>query len=169
MSRKLKFKEKGQRTDRLRQHREFTAVYRQFACIGAECKAFDADEIADVEQFLEYRVVERRIAFGTDVIAADVDLDAARMVLQLEKRRAAHDATRHDTSCNADILVFIRLRVEMFSDFAGGGRHLVSGCGIGFDAQFAQRLQRLAPQLFLFAEFGDHYVVILFVAIVRQS
>lgn len=57
----------------------------------------------------------------------------------------------------------------MFSDFAGGGRHLVSGCGIGFDAQFAQRLQRLAPQLFLFAEFGDHYVVILFVAIVRQS
>ena len=42
-----------------------------------EREAFDADEVADVEQFLENRVVERRIAFGADVVAADVDLNAA--------------------------------------------------------------------------------------------
>ena len=47
----------GQRADRLREHRELAAVHRQFARVGVEREALDADEIADVEQFLEHRVV----------------------------------------------------------------------------------------------------------------
>ena len=46
-----------------------------------EGESLHADEVADVEQFLENRVVECRIAFGADVVAADVDLNAARVVL----------------------------------------------------------------------------------------
>ena len=71
-----------------------------------EGESLHADEVADVEQFLENRVVERRIAFGADVVAADVDLNAARVVLQLEERGAAHDAARHDAAGDADVLKF---------------------------------------------------------------
>ena len=131
-------------------------MYRQLAAVGAEGEALDADEVADVEQFLEDRVVERRIPFGADVVAADVDLDAARVVLQFEERGAAHDAARHDASGDADALEIILRRIEILGDFACRGRHLVAGGGIRLDAQVAQCLERLAAQLFLFAEFDCH-------------
>ena len=41
----------------IRDSRELAAVHRQFARVGVEREALDADEIADVEQFLEHRVV----------------------------------------------------------------------------------------------------------------
>lgn len=55
-------------------------------------------------RLLEHRVVKRRISFGTDVVAPDIDLDAARVVLQFEEGGAAHDAARHDASGDADAL-----------------------------------------------------------------
>ena len=131
----------GQRADRLRQNRKVFAVDRQLARIGAEGEAFDADDVADVEQLLEDRIVERRISFGADVVAADVDLDAARVVLQLEERGAAHDTARHDTARDADILKVFLLVVVAFGDFTRGGRHLVAGGGVGVDAQIAQCLK----------------------------
>ena len=148
----------GQRADRLRQHGELTAVHRQFAGVGMEGESLHADEVADVEQFLENRVVERRIAFGADVVAADVDLNAARVVLQLEERGAAHDAARHDAAGDADILEILLRVVVVIGDFARRGRHFVTGGGVGFDAQIAQRRERLPAKLFLFAEFDCHIV-----------
>ena len=152
----------GQRTDRLREHGEALAVYRQLAAVGAEGEAFDADEVADVEQFLEDRVVERRIPFGADVVAADVDLDAARVVLQFEERGAAHDAARHDAAGDAHLLKVLFLVVVLVGDFTRRGRYLVTGGGVGLDAQVAQRLKRLSAQLFLFAEFDCHMFCCLY-------
>ena len=43
-------------------------------------------------------------------------------------------------------------------DFARRGRHFVTGGGVGFDAQIAQRRERLPAKLFLFAEFDCHIV-----------
>ena len=42
-------------------------MYRQLTGVGTEGEALDADEVADVEQFLEDRIVERRVAFGADI------------------------------------------------------------------------------------------------------
>ena len=148
----------GQRADRLREHRELAAVHRQLARIGMEREAFDADEVADVEQFLEHRVIQRGIAFGADVVAADVDLNAARMVLQFEERSAAHDAARHDAACDADVPVVALGLVEVFGDLPRRGRHFVTGGGVGVDAQLAQGCERLSPELFLFTEFDAHIV-----------
>ncbi len=146
----------GQRADRLREHREAFAVYRQLAGVGAEGEALDADEVADVEQFLEDRIVERRVAFGADVVAADVNLDAARVVVQFEERGAAHDAARHDAAGDADVVVVVLRVVVVFGDFTRRGRHFVACGGIRLDAQVAQRFERLAAQLLLFAEFDCH-------------
>ena len=151
----------GQRADRLRQHGEPAAVYRQLAGVGEEREALDAHEVADVQQFLEDRVVERRIAFGTDVVAADVDLYAARVVLQLEERGAAHDAARHDAAGDAHLLKVLLVGVVVVGDFTRRGRHLVTGGGVGLDAQFTERRERLSAKLFLFAEFECHIVCVL--------
>ena len=148
----------GQRADRFRQHGETAAVHRQFAGVGEEREALDAHEVADVEQFFEDRVVERRIAFGADVVAADVDLNTARVVLQFEERGAAHDAARHDASGDAYLLEILFGVVVVVGDLARRGRHLVAGCGVGFDAQFTERRERLSAKLFLFAEFECHIV-----------
>ena len=148
----------GQRADRLREHGERLAVYGEFAGVGAEGKPFHADEVADVEQLLEDRVVERRVPFGADVVAADVDLDASRVVLQLEERGAAHDAARHDAARDADLLEVLRVVVVTLGDFARRGRYVVACGGVGFDAQVAQGVERLSAKLFLFAEFDCHIV-----------
>ena len=47
----------GQRPQRLAQHRQFLDVHRDFAHLRAEGEAFHADEVADVEQTLEHRVI----------------------------------------------------------------------------------------------------------------
>ena len=133
----------GQGPQRFGEQGQLLAVYRQFAGIGAECETLDSDDVADVEQFLEHRVVKRRISFGTDVVAPDIDLDAARVSCS-SKKEALHDAARHDASGDADALEIILRRIEILGDFACRGRHLVAGGGIGVDAEFPQCGERLA-------------------------
>ena len=48
--------------------------------------------------------------------------------------------------------------IEVFGDLPRRGRHFVTGGGVGFDAQIAQRRERLPAKLFLFAEFDCHIV-----------
>ena len=50
--------------------------------LRAENEAADADEVANVEQLFEYGVIQFRVRWiGADVVAGDVDLDAAGGVL----------------------------------------------------------------------------------------
>ncbi len=155
----------GQRTHRLRNDGQFAAVHRQLARVGAEREALHAHEVADVEQLLEDGVVQRRIALGADVVAADVDLYAARVVLEFEKRDAAHDAARHDAARQAHRVEVALVGVVAFGDFARRGRHVVPFGRIGVDAQVPEGPERLPAQLLLFAEFDCHYVRILYLSV----
>ena len=147
----------GQGAYRLREDGEAAAVHRLLARVGDECEALDADEVAYVEQFLEDGVVERRVALGADVVAADVYLYAARVVLQFKERGAAHDAAAHDAAGDAHVgVVGGVVGREPVGDLCGRGRHVVHGGGVGLYAQFSERGQRAAAQLFLFAEFETH-------------
>ena len=72
----------GQRPERFREHGQLFGVDRNLAHLCAENEAADADEVADVEQLFEYGVVQFRVGWiGADVVAGDVDLDAAGGVL----------------------------------------------------------------------------------------
>ena len=145
-----------QRPQRLGDDGQPPAVYRRFARLGDEGEALDPHEITDVEQFLEDGVVERRVTLGADVVAADVDLDAARVILQFEERDAAHDAARHDAAGDAHVgEIPLRLVVSV-ENFPCRGRDVEACGGVGVDAQFPQCGQRLAAQLLLFAEFDCH-------------
>ena len=53
-----------------------------FAHLGAEHEAFDADEVAQVEQTFEHGVVHFLVLFGTNVIAGDIYLDASFGILE---------------------------------------------------------------------------------------
>ena len=66
-----------QRAHRLREHGELTTVYRQLAGVGEECKALYTNEVADIQELLEYGVVECGVALRADVITTNIDLNTA--------------------------------------------------------------------------------------------
>jgi hypothetical protein len=61
-----------QRSQRLGEQADFRALDGQFAGAGAKQRADDADDVAEVP------ALERRVDVLADVVAADIDLDAAR-------------------------------------------------------------------------------------------
>ena len=86
---------------RLAEHLDVLGVNGDFAHLCAEHKSLDADNVADVEQFLEENVVGVLVFSRTKVVAADVNLDTAFGVLQFHKRGFAHDAAAHDAAGNS--------------------------------------------------------------------
>ena len=68
--------------------------------LGAEHEALHADEVAYVEEFLEYDIIELLIFAGTDVIARYIYLDTTIGILELHEGGFAHDASAHDASCH---------------------------------------------------------------------
>lgn len=56
-----------------------------FAHLCAEYESFDSDEVAYVEEFFEYYVVEVFVFAGAEVVAGDVDLDSSLAVLEFEE------------------------------------------------------------------------------------
>ena len=90
-----------QRANTLGEHGELLGMHTDFAHLGAEHKALNADKVADVQQFLEHGVVHllfgrcRLFAFGYRclyIITADIDLNTSFRVLQLDERGFAHDS-----------------------------------------------------------------------------
>ena len=147
-----------QRPQRLAQQLQLLAVDRQLAGFGDERESAHADDVAYVEQLLEDLVVERRFGIPTPAhfVALDVDLYLARMVLQLEKRRAAHDTAREDAPRDRYVGEVLLFGPVLRGDLRGRGGHLVPGGRIGVDSQLAQLRERVAADLFLlFTEFCD--------------
>ena len=141
-----------QRAQRFGEYRQFLGVYGDFARLCAEYETADTHEVANIEQLLEYRVVQLLIFAGAKVVARDIYLDAAHRVLQLDKRGLAHDAAAHDAAGDryltglfgtVDKIIFYFLRVSIYRIF---------GCGIGLDAHFAQLVQTVAANDLLFAQ-----------------
>ena len=107
-----------QRTERLSENGKFFGMYRNLAHLGAENKTFNTDDIADIEQFLEYHVIHLllsrggRLTFGRrslNIVAAHIYLNAAFRILNLNKRSLAHDTLAHKTACNTNSIACIPL------------------------------------------------------------
>ena len=133
-------------------------MYRLLARIGDEGKTLNADKVANVEQLLEYGVLECWIALWADVITADIYLNTTCMVLQLEERCATHNTAAHNTASNANVLIVIFFGVEILLNFSGCCRYIEHLCGVGIDAQCTQLCERVTSQLFLFAKFKCHSI-----------
>ena len=101
----------------------------------AEHKAFHADEVAEVQVFLEEVVVHRLVLAGGDVVAADVDLLVAFPIAQHRERGLAHDADAHQTAGQGDVLLR-RIILE-------AGRDAFARCG---NREFRRR-ERLDPEV----------------------
>ena len=116
-------------------------MYRQLACVGAECKTLNADKVADVEQLLKYGVVECRVALWADIVTTDIDLNTACVVLQLEERCATHNTTAHNTARDGDSLELRRLCIELRCDECSVCCYIKLLGRIGVDAEVTQRLK----------------------------
>ena len=142
----------GQGLEALRQQREALGMHADLARLGAEHESFDANEVANIEQALEDRVVEGLVVIGADVVTGDIHLDAALGVLQLCKTGLAHHAAAHHATGD-DHITGLGVVVERCPDVGGESIGGEFGCGIRVDAQRAQLLQTLAPAYLLFAKF----------------
>ena len=150
---------RGKRLEALGQHRDFASVYRHLAGLRAEHKALHAHEVAEVEELFHHAVVERLVLFGADIVAGDVDLNAAARVEQLEERGLAHHAATHHTAGDAHLAGRVVLKVgnNFVAERVGG----VFGRGVGINAQRAKFRKGVAACNLLFAEFEDIHTVVV--------
>ena len=88
-----------QRMQALAQKRDFLRVHGRFAGLGLEYKALYADHVADVVGF------ERLVRFLAHGVAGRVDLNLPVKIEHVREGRLAHDALRHESSGDADVLV----------------------------------------------------------------
>ena len=72
-----------QHPERFAKQGELFGVDAQLAGLGDEGEALDADDVADVKEFLPDGVVHRLVLSRTDFVALDVNLDAAGLILEL--------------------------------------------------------------------------------------
>ena len=154
------FFRRGERLEALGQHRDFASVYRHLAGLRAKHKALHAHEVAEVEEFFHHAVVERLVLTGADVVARDVDLDAAAGVEQFEERSLTHHAASHHTAGDAHLAGRVVV-LKIGNDFVAEGVGGVFGCGVGVNAQRAKFGKRIAACNLLFAEFEDVHAVVV--------
>ena len=141
---------------RLAQESELLGVNAQLAGLGYECKPFDADDVANVQELLPHGVVHGLVFTGADLVAFDVDLNASALVLQFAERRCAHDAAAHKPSRYAHFVEIAFFGVVTGGDFSCVGVDRIFCCRIGIYAQFPELRQRFAANLLLFAKFYHH-------------
>lgn len=90
------------RAQALGKHCQLGTMDADFASLGAEDIALHADKVAEIKEFLEYRVVHCRIfGIGAKCIASDVHLYSPLAVHQFHKTCLAHYASAHHAACNA--------------------------------------------------------------------
>ena len=125
-----------------------------FTHLRTENEAADAYEIANVQQFLKYYIINVLVFARTDIIARDVNLDSPFRVLQFHKRSLAHDAAAHDTAGDADLARFaFSVVAKVFFYFFRKCICFIFCCGIRVDTHLAQLLQAVTSYDFLFAQF----------------
>ena len=134
---------------------------RLLARIGDEGKTLNAHKVANVQELLEYGVVQSGIALGADIVTTNIYLNTARVVLQLEERCATHNTAAHNTAGDAHLCkLLLVLLGEVFADLCSCGCHIVHSGRIGLNAQLAKCRKRLTTQEFLFRKF--HHIFCCF-------
>ena len=100
------------RPERLGQDFEFAHFQRRLAGFGQETGAFDADEIAEIEQIEDFHCL------GADFFLVEVGLNPAGRVSKIDKVTLAHIAMRSDSAGGAKRFAFLEC-VPDFRDRAG--------------------------------------------------
>ncbi len=130
------------------------------AGFGAECVAFYADVVTQVEQFFNDGIEHRRVFVAAiDLFLAQVQLDTARCVLQVHKHRLSCFTGSHDAAGNSDLLVVEAVFGTVFeyfflvvgNDIGSECRYVEHVGRIWIDAEFAEFLQRITAEQFLFS------------------
>ena len=138
-----------------------------FARLRTEDEALDADEVAQVEQAFEHRVVQFLVLTRTDVVARHVNLDAPFRVLELHEARLAHDAAAHHAPRDAHLAGLRRIVGEFVFYVDRESIRGVSRGGIRVDAHRPEFLQRFTAVDFLFAKFENVHFVVLSVLLAK--
>ena len=114
------------------------------SALGAEHRAFAADDIADI-QFLKAVVLVL-----AQIVHLDVDLDASVLVLQIAEGRLAHASLGHQAA--GDLLRRAFQFLELFLDLGGVARAFETGHEERVSALCLQRGQLLSADETLFAQ-----------------
>ena len=114
--------------------------------------SFDADNVSNVHELLENRVVERLVFARANFVSVDIDLYATGAVLKLGKGSLTHDAFAHDTAGNGDVLVLGLVDLIVLLDGRRRGVYRIEIGRIRINPQFFQLVHRLAADNFLFAQ-----------------
>ena len=146
------FLDYGQGLEAFGEQHEFLGMDGYFSRLCAEDESLHADEVSQVEQFLEHRIIERLVLARTNVVAGDVDLNAALGVEQLGKAGLAHHAAAHHAAGYAD-LAGRDVVGKRCLDVLGISVDGIFCCGIGIDAHPAEFFEGSPAIDFLLAEF----------------
>lgn len=99
-----------QRAQGLGKHGEMDDPYGEFASVGGEDGAFNAQDIADIHQFEEGPFIFRKF------ISLEIHLNVAGLVAKDAEGRLALAAADHDPAGNADMGFFLFQRFRFFPD-----------------------------------------------------
>ena len=152
----------GQHAQRFAQQHQLAGVNAQLPGLGDEGKAFDADDVTDVQQLLEHGVVQGLILAGADIVPLYIYLDAAGGILELHKGSGSHDAPRHDAARDADVLQVPFFGIVFLRDSPGGFVNRIQGCRIRINTQFLDFRQGFPAQDFLLAAFDVCHKILLY-------
>ena len=141
-----------QRLEALRKEHEFLCMYRNLAGLCTEHEALHTDEVTDVEEFLEYCIIEFLVLVGADLVASHVNLDTALRVLQLSEACLTHHAAAHHSS-GYHHLTRLVLVLEVGFDVSAEGVCGEFGCWIRVDTHIAEGLKALSSYNLLFTKF----------------
>ena len=96
----------GKRAQRLREKREIVDAHRELAAPRAKDDASDADDVTDVQE------LELLVLLLAQNVELEVDLNLARKIHEHGEARLAMAADRHQTPCDADLRLALRLLAE---------------------------------------------------------
>ncbi len=135
----------------LGQQADLGGLDRQLAGLGLEQGAHDAEDVAQVP------ALEGGVDFFADLVAGDVELDAAGDVLQRGEAGLAHDALEHHAAGDLD---FDRQAFQFFGGFLAVAFVQLGGGVLALEI-VREGLARLAPFGELGTALGDDVVFVL--------
>ena len=110
---------------------------RDFTRLRAKDKALDADEVAQVQQFLEDHVVQVLVLVRAEIVAGDIDLYPALRVQQFCETGFSHDAAAHHAASHTHLPGLRSILLEMLFYLPRISVDGIFSCGIRVDTHLA--------------------------------
>jgi len=124
-----------------------------FAHLGDKYEPLNPDDIANIKQLFENRIIKGLVLFGAEFIAFNIELNPSGCILNFGKRGASHDSSAHDTTGQSDMGKFAGFGGEAIENFCTGGIHRKGVSRIGLYSQFSELFQGVSSEKLLFVKF----------------